>query len=253
MKLKSILIILLAIPVLVFAQEPGKQNHFIEVTGTALLEVVPNEIYISVRLREFEENKQKVLLEKIDKDFLTALDAAGINRNQLELADAGLQLGRLRRKQKDVFREKTYQLKLTSAAQVEKFIDKIEAVKVENMDVVRLHHSDLEKLRLELKVKALQAAKTKAETLLKSIGAEIGKPIVIREIDFEPSVDNSRFMLSNTSFSYRPNNSDADSDQVWTLKKSNFRRRLTPSLRSNNIMYRNVCFDYAQHDVPAPY
>ena len=121
-----------------------------------------------------------------------------------------------------MFREKTYQLKLTSAAQVEKFIDKLEAVKVENVDVVRLHHSELEKLRLELKVKALQAARTKAETLLKSIGAEIGKPIVIREIDFDPFVpamDNGRHAIGNTVINYRGYISDVDSVSGVDFKK----------------------------------
>ena len=37
-----------------------------------------------------------------------------------------------------------------------------------------------------LKVKALQAAKSKGSTLLKSIGAEIGKPIMVRDWDQDP-------------------------------------------------------------------
>ncbi|HEU5290322.1 MAG TPA: SIMPL domain-containing protein, partial [Cyclobacteriaceae bacterium] len=98
----------------------------------------------------------------------------------------GSRLDKLTKKEKDAFREKTYQLKLTSAAELEKFLTKLEPVKVDYVDVTRLHHSDFEKIKLELKVKALQIAKVKAETLLKSIGAEIGKPIMVREIDYEP-------------------------------------------------------------------
>ncbi len=41
-------------------------------------------------------------------------------------------------------------------------------------------------MKIDLKVKALQAAKTKAETLLKSIGSEVGKPIMVRDWDVEP-------------------------------------------------------------------
>lgn len=54
------------------------------------------------------------------------------------------------------------------------------------VDIVKLHHTDLEKIKLDLKVKALQAAKAKAETLLKAIGSEVGKPIMVRELDFNP-------------------------------------------------------------------
>jgi uncharacterized protein YggE len=186
MKLRNVLLLLMILPLVVHAQEVPKGEHFIEVTGTAQQEIEPNEIYVTIRLREFEENKQKTNLEKIDKDFLNALLQAGIDRKRLELADAGSKLDKLTKKEKDAFREKTYQLKLTSAAELEKFLTNLEPVKVDFVDVTRLHHTDLEKIKMDLKVKALQVAKTKAETLLKSIGAEIGKPIMVREIDYEP-------------------------------------------------------------------
>lgn len=186
MKLRNVMLLIMMLPLFVQAQEVAKGEHFIEVTGTAQQEIEPNEIYVTIRLREFEENKQKTNLEKIDADFLNALKASGIDRSRLELADAGSRLDKLTKKEKDAFREKTYQLKLTSAAELEKFLTKLEPVKVDFVDVTRLHHSDYEKLKMDLKVKALQAAKTKAETLLKSIGAEIGKPIMVREIEYEP-------------------------------------------------------------------
>jgi uncharacterized protein YggE len=186
MKLKNVMLLVMMLPLFVQAQEVVKGEHFIEVTGTAQQEIEPNEIYVTIRLREFEENKQKSNLEKIDADFLNALKASGIDRSRLELADAGSRLDKLNKKEKDAFREKTYQVKLTSAAELEKFLTKLEPVKVDFVDVTRLHHSDFEKLKMELKVKALQAAKTKAESLLKSIGAEIGKPIMVREFDYEP-------------------------------------------------------------------
>lgn len=186
MKLRNALLAVLLIPAFAHAQEIEGKEHFIEVTGTAQQEIEPNEIYVTIRLREFEENKQKTVLEKIDKDFLAALKNAGIDSKRLELADAGSRLDKLGKKEKDAFREKTYQLKLTSAGELEKFVAAIQPVKVDYADVTRLHHSDLEKIKMELKVKALQAAKAKAELLLKSIGAEIGKPIMVREFDFEP-------------------------------------------------------------------
>jgi len=169
-----------------FAQDGFKGEHFIEVTGTAMQEVEPNEIFVNVRLREFEENKEKVTLEKLDKEFLDALKESGIDRSRIELASAGSQLGRIGRKDKDAFREKTYQLKLTSGAELEKFLVKIEPVKVMQVAITKVSHSESQKLRMELKIKALQAARTKAEALVKSIGSEIGKPLMIREFEEQP-------------------------------------------------------------------
>ena len=178
--------LLLASPLAILAQETFKGEHFIEVTGSASQEIEPNEIYMIIRLKEFEENRSKISLEKLEGDLMSALKQAGIDKKRLELADAGSQIGKLGRKDKDAFREKTYQLKLTSAVELEKFLEKLEPVKVDFADISRVSHSEYEKFKLDLKTKALQAAKMKAETLLKSIGAEIGKPLMVRDWEVEP-------------------------------------------------------------------
>lgn len=182
----TLLIILLMAAVSTYGQEVFKGEHFIEVSGTADMEIEPNEIYLLIRLREFEENRSKVSLEKLDQEFLQAYKAAGLDRKNLTLADAGSTLSRIRRKDKDAFREKTYEAKLTSAAELEKFLEKLQPVKIDYLDLTRLSHSDIEKFKIELKVKALQTAQTKARTLLKSIGAEAGKPIMVRDWDQDP-------------------------------------------------------------------
>jgi uncharacterized protein len=187
MKLSFVLAsILLAGSITAFAQEGFKGEHFIEVSGMARQEIDPNEIYLQVQLREFEENKVKVSLEKLDKDFNDALKAAGIDRSKVELVTIGSQLGKLGRKDKDAFREKTYQIKLSSGPELEKLLVKLEPVKVQQAMITKVTHADIEKLQLDLKVKALQTARVKAEALVKSIGSEIGKPLMVREWENQP-------------------------------------------------------------------
>lgn len=111
---RLILIALVMLPFFPFAQENFREP-FIEVTGTAFREIEPNEIYVSIRLKEFEENRQKTSLEKLEKDFFDAVKAAGIDRKRVELADAGSDLEKFRRKDKEASREKTFQIKLASA------------------------------------------------------------------------------------------------------------------------------------------
>jgi uncharacterized protein len=206
MKIK-IFFLLLLLPLLSFAQqEVFKGEHFIEVTGTASQEIEPNELYVAVRLREFEENRTKVALEKIEKDFMEALKNAGIDRKRLELADIGSRLDKFRRRDKDAFREKTYQVKLTSAAELEKLLEHIEPVKVDYVDITRISHSELEKMKADVKVKALQAARTKAEYLLKAIGSEVGKPLMIRdwEVDpVQPMIANMRMREQNMNGEFK--------------------------------------------------
>jgi uncharacterized protein len=206
MKRQIILSLLFILPLLTLAQEGFKGEHFIEVSGRAEREIEPNEIFVFIRLKEFEENRQKIALEKIEKDFFNALKEADIDRKRVELADIGSRLNKLGRKDKDAFREKSFQIKLTSAPELEKFLTKLEPVKVDLVDVIKLSHSDLEKIRLELKVSALQAAKTKAENLLKAIGSEIGKPLMVRDWEMEVYPMQEQAMTANVR--YRPANAD---------------------------------------------
>ena len=180
---RLIILPFLLLPLFLSAQETFKEP-FIEVTGTAFREIEPNEIYVMIRLKEFEENRQKTSLEKLEKDFYNAVKESGIDRKRVELADAGSDLEKFRRRDKEAYREKTFQIKLTGAPELEKFIEKLSAVKVDSVDVTRLHHSDYEKLKLELKVEALKAARSKAEVLVQSIGSSVGKPLMIRDFDF---------------------------------------------------------------------
>lgn len=200
MRLNMLIILFLIAGVTAFGQEVFKGEHFIEVTGSAEMEVEPNEIYLFVRLREFEENRAKVPLEKLDQEFLQAVKAANIDRKNLTIADAGSKLDKIRRKDKDAFREKSYEIKLTSAAELEKFLEKIEPVKVHQLDLTRLHHTDIEKFKIDLKVKALQAAQGKASTLLKSINAQIGKPIMVRDWDQDPIQPLPQARMSNMMY-----------------------------------------------------
>jgi len=187
MKSTIISLLLIAMAFVAHAQnETFKGDRFIEVTGVAHQEIEPNEIYMLIRLREFESNKEKTSLEQLDKDFLSALKDAGIDKKRLELADAGTNLGKFGKKGKDAFRDKSYQLKLTSAAELEMFLHEMQTVKLDLLDIIKLNHSDLEKIKVDLKTKALQAARNKADYLLKSIGSEVGKPLMIRDWEMDP-------------------------------------------------------------------
>jgi uncharacterized protein len=221
----SILIILFLIASLTtFGQEAVKGEHFIEVTGSAEMEVEPNEIFLFVRLREFEENRTKVSLEKLDQDFLQAVKAANIDRKNLTIADAGSKLAKIRRKDKDAFREKSYEIKLTSAAELEKFLEKIEPVKVDYLDLTKLDHTDMEKFKIDLKVKALQAAQSKASTLLKSINAEIGKPIMVRDWDQDPVQPMPRVP---SNMMYKAEAAAMDAEEQIGFRKLKLRAQIT--------------------------
>lgn len=186
MRLSVILFLLLFVNLSTFGQEGFRGEHFIEVIGTAEMELEPNEITLLIRLKEYEENRQEVKLEQLDKDFLNALKAADIDRKRLELADAGTTLSKFGKRDKEAFRQKSYQLKLTGARELENFLAKIEPVQVDLVSIIKVHHTELEKLKLDVKIQALKAARAKAEILIKAINGELGKTLMIREWETEP-------------------------------------------------------------------
>lgn len=173
----------LMLPLLVSAQETFREP-FIEVTGTAYREIEPNEIYVSIRIKEFEANRQKTVLENLEKALFSAIRKAGIDRKRVELAGAGSDLDKFRKKDKEAYREKTFQIKLASATELERLIAELSSVEVDSVDITRLHHTDYEKIKLDLKVEALKIAREKAEILLGSVGSGLGKPLMIRDFDF---------------------------------------------------------------------
>jgi uncharacterized protein len=196
----TLTILLFLVSIHVMGQEGFKGERFIEVSGIAETEVDPNEITLFIRLREFEENRNKVSLEKLDQDFIAALKAAGIDRKRLALADVGSRLEKLTKREKDAFRDKSYEIVLNSASELDKLMEKLEPVKVNLVRITRIHHSEMEKFKTDVKVKALQAAKTKAETLMRGIGAEIGKPLMVREWEEGPvypmAMENVQFKMA---------------------------------------------------------
>ena len=226
MRQNMLLVLFLFAGVSAFGQEFFKNEHFVEVTGSSEMEVEPNEIFLFIKLREFEENRSKVSLEKLDKDFLQAVKSANIDRKNLTLADVGSTFDKIRRKDKDAFREKSYEIKLTSAAELERFLEKVEPVKVYQIDITRLHHTDMEKFKIDLKVKALQTAQSKASTLLQSIGAEIGKPIMVRDWDQDPVQPLPQARMANVMYKAESDAMAMEDEQIG-FRKLKLRAQIT--------------------------
>jgi uncharacterized protein YggE len=82
----------------------------------------------------------------------------------------------------------------------------------------------MEKIKIDLKVKALQAAQTKASTLLKSIGAEIGKPIMVRDWDQDPVQPLPQARMANIM--YKAEAADMAEEQVG-FRKLKLRAQIT--------------------------
>ena len=153
----------------------------IEVTGSAELEIVPDEIYINIVLREKNKNNDKFKIEAQEDALLQKLKENGFDINNLSLsgADGDLQY-RVFRKNK-VLTEKRLLMKVQTAGEVNKLFHILDELEIEDAGISRTSHSQIEKFRKEVKIEAMKNAKSKADYLLAAIGEQTGKPLVIRE------------------------------------------------------------------------
>ena len=154
---------------------------YIEVYGSAESEITPDIILVSVRLKEYDENKTKVPMEVIESEFLKAAEKSDIPNENIQLGSFELNSFQRKRRDRDFRAEKTYQVQFSSSAEIMTFLDNLQTVKLDYLGVTKLTHSEIEKYRLELKIEALKAAGRKADALLEAVGAKRGKPLIIDE------------------------------------------------------------------------
>lgn len=182
MKLSSILFIaILPVCNLLNAQVPIEPAPYIEIAGTSEKEIMPDEIYVSVTIRERMDGKERITLDVQEKNFKDLLKKINIDLNLLSLSDANADYVKIRYKQKDVLAQVTYTLKLSTAKMVGDLFTGLYELKIQDAYISKVSHSKMEEFKKELRIAAIKNAKEKAEYLTEAIGYKIGRPMVIYE------------------------------------------------------------------------
>jgi len=159
----------------------SEEVPYIEVNGNAEKEVVPDEIYISIVIREKYVNKVKVTIEEQEGKLKNALKSIGIDVSNLYLSDANADYVKIRWQKKDVLTQNDYTLKVATATSVGQVFLELDKLEIKDAFIERVNHSNIQNLRKEVKILAIKAAKEKADYLLTAIGEQTGKPLVIME------------------------------------------------------------------------
>jgi uncharacterized protein YggE len=160
-----------------------EDKPYIEVTGTAQQEVVPDEIYISIVIREKYVNKEKQTIEIQEEKLKSSLKEIGIDLKNLYLSDANADYVKIKWKTKDVLTKKDYTLKVTNATSVGQVFQQLDKIDITDADIARVNHSKIDSLKKEVRILAIKAAKSKADYLLAAIGEQAGKPLIVQERD----------------------------------------------------------------------
>lgn len=160
----------------------------IEVTGSAEMEITPDEITLNITLREYMKNKtSKVAITTLEAQLQKAVQDAGIAKENFTIANVfGSNYDQWWRKKKndvDFMARKQYSLKLNRLDKINGILAAVDDEGIESVNIASYTHSKMDEYRKKVKMDALKAAKTKAEYLLGAIDEKIAGVIEVQEFN----------------------------------------------------------------------
>ena len=175
---------LLAIGLLLAVASQAQENNerYIEVTGTAEIEIVPDKIHYLIEIREYfeeefdgrskpEDYRTKVPLATIETELRTALAATGITPEDIrtqEIGDCWRQQGQ------DFLVSKTLDITLDDFQQIDRIVRSIDTKGIRTMRIGELENKDMLDYHRKGKTEALKAAREKAAYLVEALGKRLG-------------------------------------------------------------------------------
>jgi len=171
---------------IVQAQNASPFPRTIQVNGSAEMEIVPDEIYVQVTLKEYDKKGTgKIDIDKIKSGFLSAYKSLGMPDSLISILSYDGNNGdiwyRKKKKKEELYNSISYQIKFSNAAKMDELVDKLDDEATQMFRVIRTSHSKLEEFRKQLKMQAVKAAKEKADYLAASIEEKIGQAVTIEE------------------------------------------------------------------------
>lgn len=165
---------------------------YLETTAKVDTLVVPDRIYLNILLTE-ADTKGRISVEELENRMATQLKRLGIDLDtQLSLADLESDFRKYFLRKTDIQKEKAFILLVYDGLTVGKVLQGLESIGISNINLNRTEYSQMETLKLELKVRAIVRARELASTLVKAIDQNLGKALHVQ--DFEPTFINLREM-----------------------------------------------------------
>jgi uncharacterized protein YggE len=186
---------LIILSVMLFNLPLWAQNNnevrYIEVRGSAEMEVQPDEMTLSITIQEyyeeeFQKNKEpknyktKVSLAKIEDNLIKSLRKTGIEKEEIRVTGMG---NYWRSEGKEFLFSKQLEVKVTDFSKVNQLTSLVDAKGIRSVNVGQMTHTNIENFRKEVKTNALIDAREKAAYLVESLGEELGEVLSITELN----------------------------------------------------------------------
>ncbi|WP_044107236.1 SIMPL domain-containing protein [Anaerophaga thermohalophila] len=185
--MRNLFLIILAAFSLTSFSQIGQKNfidqNYIEVSGKAEMEIIPNEIYLKIIIDE-KDLKNKSSLDETEKLMIKKLKDIDIDVSKnLAIKDMVSNFRNYWIIGSTINAKKEYQLMVNNATTAGRVFQELEKIGISNISIEKIDHSDIQKFKNEVKINAIKAAKEKAGSLSDAIGQKIGKAIFIQEFN----------------------------------------------------------------------
>ena len=182
MKRGMVLVAALMLTTSLYAQQTNVMDQpYIEVSGQAEVEVVPEKIYVQITIDGDSKGQETVLQQ--EKEMVQRFDALGIDVEKKlvvqELFNSAL-------KSNKVTTFKMYRLEVNSATQLAHVFQALQAIGIAQAEIESVDVSNKEELIQKIRAEAAQNARQNALVLANALGQELGKALYVQDYSTSP-------------------------------------------------------------------
>jgi hypothetical protein len=184
--MKRIILIAVFLIIVIFQGFSQTKNFidqpYIETMARVDTLVTPDRISLNIIITE-KDTKGKTSVEELESKMESTLKNLGINtQKDLSLNDLASNFKKYLLKKQDVLKSKSYTLIVKNALMAGKVIIALEKIEISNVNIDKTEFSEIEKLKLELKSKAIIKAKKQALHMSHPLNQKVGRAIFISDL-----------------------------------------------------------------------
>jgi uncharacterized protein YggE len=170
------------------AQENKVVQRTISANGSSEMEVVPDEIFVQVDLREYtKKNGDKIDINTIKNNFLAACKSIGLTEKDVTIQsyqgfDNNYWEWKKKKKQNpDMKASISYWIKVSKVDMLDALVDKMDDEATQNFFIAKASYSKMDEIKKDMKIAAVKAAREKANYLAEAIDEHVGEAITIND------------------------------------------------------------------------
>lgn len=222
MKRISIIICSILLSTITYAQNSNSNSEHnlnyttrtIEVVGSAFVELEPDQVFVSLTLKDYYANGKIITIDKSEIEVKKLLTSLCVDIKNLSVVNVygymtysdGANNGSYQSR-------KTYRIKFEDISKVSEFISKIDKSFIESINIDESSHSDLSEHYKYVRSQAIKSAKDKACDLLQGFGEKCGKALKVEELQLNGGTD-----LSQPNVRYQQHDGPDNGSETQKIK-----------------------------------